>query len=383
MIYLDNAATSLRKPPDVMRAVEAALRNGGNAGRGANGVSGYASDIIFECRKLAGALFGFENIENIAFTLNATHALNIAINSLVRELGRKKDRLRAVISGYEHNAVYRPLMALEEKVDTQVVASPLFEPEVFLHKLEDALRQGADLVVCTHVSNVFGYILPVDRIDALCEKYGVPLIIDASQSAGCLPIDMSAFRAVRFVCMPGHKGLYGPQGTGIIISTGEVEPLIHGGTGTDSRNAAMPEYLPERLEAGTQNLPGIAGLCEGIRFVARMGVDKILEHERNLISLIAAELDVFPNIKLYMAEKLFCQTGVLSVGFREDDPEKVAEVLDRRGIALRAGLHCAPLAHGSAGTLDGGTLRISPSAFTTQREAGMFVRELRRVIQGR
>ncbi|MDR1117261.1 MAG: aminotransferase class V-fold PLP-dependent enzyme [Oscillospiraceae bacterium] len=376
MIYLDNAATTLKKPPEVLRAVEMALKHGGNAGRGANSVSGYSENIIMECRSAAARMFGVMETENIAFTFNATHALNIAMHSLI------EPGMRVIASGYEHNAVYRPLMSMKKNgVDTRVVKTPLFEPEVFLHKFEEELRRGADVAVCTHVSNVFGYILPIERVDELCFKFGVPLIIDASQSAGHMNLNVGRLKAAKFVCMPGHKGLMGPQGTGIIICMDGAEPLLYGGTGADSLNEDMPEYLPERLEAGTQNLPGIAGLNEGIRFVMQVGAEKILEHERQLLNMILSELKAFPMIKPYAAEKLFCQSGVLSVVTRGIDADLAAEAFARKGIALRAGLHCAPVAHKSADTLETGTLRISPSVFTTPREITQFLRELKRIVQ--
>lgn len=368
MIYLDNAATTRSKPAAVHRAVMEALRNGSNAGRGE--ASSYADEVLVDCRREAAELFG-ARAEQVAFTFNATHALNIAISTLA------KSARRAVISGYEHNAVRRPLAARREAgLETTVVRAPLFEPEHFLFSFERALERGADFAVCTHASNVFGYILPIERVDALCARCGVPLIIDASQSAGVLPIDASKLRAARFICMPGHKALYGPQGTGLLICLGDAEPLLHGGTGQDSRSETMPDYLPERVEAGTQNLHGVAGLLEGIRFVRRRTPESILAHERALIGRIVENLRLYPRIKPYAAEGLFCQSGVLSLELRGQPSEPLAEELMKRGIATRAGLHCAPLAHETAGTDERGTLRISPSAFTREHDVDLFCDEL-------
>lgn len=391
MIYLDNAATTQHKPASVHRAVAAALRSGGNAGRGE--ASGYADNVLLDCRKEAAELFR-ARAEQVAFTFNATHALNVAINTLATEaLARKRDlhplagkpRATALISGYEHNAVRRPLLARRGAgLGTVVVRTPLFEPEHFLWSFERALERGADFAVCTHVSNVFGYILPIERVDALCERYGVPLVIDASQSAGVVPLDLSALRATRFVCMPGHKGLYGPQGTGLLICLGDAEPLLYGGTGQDSRSESMPDYLPERVEAGTQNMHGIAGLLEGIRFVRRRTPERILEHERAFTRRLLDELRVLPRLKPYAARGMAHQTGVLSLGLREPSgkgsPEALAEALMRRGIATRAGLHCAPLAHETAGTAERGTLRISPSAFTRMSEVDALADALKRSL---
>ena len=371
MIYLDNAATTLPKPRPVRHAVSKALRKGGNAGRGSHSGESWASGIFYDCRKELAALFGLDDPERVVFTSNATHALNLAIGAVAKP-GR-----RILISGYEHNAVRRPLLARPE-VETVVVRSPLFEPEVLLWKFADELRRGADAVVCTHVSNVFGYILPVERLDALCAAYDVPLILDASQSAGVLPLDCSRLRATRFIAMPGHKGLYGPQGTGALLClSGEIEPLLYGGTGGDSRAKGMPAYLPERLEAGTGNLPGIAGLLAGVRFVRRRGLDKILAHERDIARQIAEGLALRPNLRCFTSPGFFCQTGVLSIEPLSVSAEEAAEKLVSAEIAVRAGLHCAPLAHDSAGTGERGTLRLSPSVFTTPRQAEQAVEALR------
>ncbi len=368
MIYLDSAATTLQKPPEVARAVMRAMRESANAGRGEG--SGYADGVLIECRKEAAALFGARP-EQVVFCFNATHALNIAINTLAR--GAR----RCVISGYEHNAVRRPLLSLRGAgLETAVVRSPLFEPEFFLYELERELERGADFAVITHVSNVFGFVLPIERADEICAEHGVPLIIDASQSAGCISLDLSKLKATRFVGMPGHKGLYGPQGTGLLICLGDAEPFLYGGTGQDSRSEDMPDYLPERLEAGTQNTHGIAGLIEGIRFVRSRTPEGILAHEQAMVRRILRGLETCPRVKTYAAPHLFCQSGVLSMEVRGKASEDVAEALAAQGIVTRAGLHCAPLAHETAGTSERGTLRVSPSAFSTVRDADIFCERL-------
>jgi len=205
MIYLDNAATTLRKPPAVTRAVQEALRRGGGAGRGGHHAAMWSADILLSCRQEAAHLFGVSDPERITFTMNATHALGIAIGSVAAKPGR------IVTSGFEHNAVMRPLEALKEKgFSVRVLRMPLFEPEVALHRFEEALENDVSFAVCTHVSNVFGYILPVERIAKLCQDKKIPLVIDASQSAGCLPLDAGSLPAA-YIGMPGHKGLLGPQ----------------------------------------------------------------------------------------------------------------------------------------------------------------------------
>jgi len=230
------------------------------------------------------------------------------------------------------------------------------------------------LVVLNHVSNVFGYILPAAEIAALCKARGIPFILDASQSAGALQVDAAALGA-DFIAMPGHKGLYGPQGTGILICKDPpASTIIEGGTGSDAKRLEMPETLPDRLEAGTPNMPGINGLLEGLRFVELRGRAEILHHERCLLRRLIEGLRQIPNISLYAAEDPAVQIGVLSVNLTGIDCETIAEALDEQKIAVRAGLHCAPSAHEAAGTMDTGTVRISVSAFNTSGEIDVFLR---------
>ena len=282
MIYLDAGATTLQKPERVRRAMYDAVAAMSSPGRGSYPATRLAEETDFQCRSLAAELFGVDDPARVVFTANATHGLNIAIKTLV------KPGSRVVISGYEHNAVTRPLHGIPN-VELTVVDTPLFRPEAMLAEFEQALDAGADAVVCTHVSNVFGYRLPVEGIAAACRKRGVPFVLDASQSAGMLPISLRDLGAA-FIAMPGHKGLYGPQGTGLLLcGDGEAAPLLEGGTGTQSLLQHMPEALPDRLEAGTHNMPGIAGLLEGLRFVRGTGIRRIADHERHL-AMHTAEL---------------------------------------------------------------------------------------------
>ena len=240
MIYLDSAATTFQKPAAVQRAVVQAMRTMSSPGRGGYAAAQQADELLFRCRSAAAELFSVPSSEQVVFTMNATHGLNIAIKSLVRPCGR------VVVSGYEHNAVTRPLHALGAEVI--VAAAPLFSPQETVEAFERALAHEPDAVICTHVSNVIGAILPIERIAQLCRGASVPLIIDASQSAGSLPIDFSAL-APAFLAMPGHKGLYGPQGTGLLLCGSDALPLIEGGTGSESLRQSMPDFLPDRLEA--------------------------------------------------------------------------------------------------------------------------------------
>ena len=359
MIYFDSAATTLQKPPRVAYAVQEAMRRCASVGRGGYAAAEAAAETVFACRTLAAQMFGATE-EQVVFTMNATHGLNIAIETLVPEGGR------VVISGFEHNAVTRPLFARNAQV--KIAGSRLFSQEDTLTAFDEALRQRPNAAVCTQVSNVFGYILPLEGIAALCRQYAVPLIIDASQGAGLLPLSLAQTGA-RFIAMPGHKGLYGPQGTGILLCADGGQPLLFGGTGSNSAEQAMPDFLPDRLEAGTHNVCGVAGLAEGLRFVRAKTPQSILRHEQRLLRQLTAQLNALPRLHLYQGER---QSGVLSFTVENLDCEESAALLSKHAVAVRAGLHCAPLAHESAGTKETGTVRVSFSAFNTSQEVRGF-----------
>lgn len=362
MIYLDSAATSLLKPPSVARATAMAVRTMASPGRGGHSAAMRAADTVFACREAAAELFHVPEPERVVFTMNATHALNIAIHSLVSPGDP------VVISGYEHNSVTRPLHALGAQV--RVAESPLFDPEAAVSAFRRALP-GAKAAVCTMVSNVFGYLLPVREIAELCAAAGVPLIVDASQAAGCVAFDAAALGAA-FVGMPGHKGLLGPQGTGILLCFAQPKPLLCGGTGSQSVLQDMPEELPDRLEAGTHNVPGIAGLLAGIRYLSAQGVEHIERRERWLAQ---------PRLEVFASPDPARQTAVLSVRCRDMDSELLAQELARYGIAVRAGLHCAPVAHRTAGTLETGTVRLSLSPFNTDAEIARTARVFHEILR--
>lgn len=374
MIYLDSAATTFQKPPAVGRAMTEALASMSSPGRGGHPLAMRAADTAFRCRTELAELFGLDGPEGVAFTLNATHALNIAIKSLVPPGGR------VVISGYEHNAVTRPLHAIPG-LSVTVIDTPPFRPDLAAEEFRRAIRQKRPrAVICTHVSNVFGAVLPVEDIARCCRETDTPLIVDASQSAGVLPVDLAGWGAA-FVAMPGHKGLYGPQGTGLLLCGAEGKPLLYGGTGSMSRLQDMPPDLPDRLEPGTHNMPGIAGLLEGIRFVRRQGVESIAARERQVALRAARGLESLPGVRVLRDGDFRNQTGVVSFVTEGRDCEAVGEALARRGIALRAGLHCAPLAHRTAGTLDTGTLRLSASFFNTPDQADRLVWAVSQVLR--
>lgn len=362
MIYLDNAATSMPKPPEVSAAVAWAMEHCASVGRSGHAPAHLAAEVAYDCRCLAGELFDCSP-EQVAFTMNTTHALNLAIRTLVRPGDR------VVISGFEHNAVVRPLHHLGAKIC--VAGRKLFDPEDTLQAFRQAITPETRAVICTHVSNAFGYVLPLAELAALCQSRDVPLIVDAAQSAGLLPLSMKKLGAA-FVAMPGHKGLYGPQGTGLLLCGQLPEPLICGGTGSLSASPEMPPQLPDRAEAGTHNVPGIAGLREGLRFVQRLA-PTVREEEEKLLAYAAGELAALPDVEVFTGAP---RAGVLS--FRTGhDCEAVARALGERGIAVRAGLHCAPLAHRSAGTEESGTVRMGISVFNKKEDVDELIFGLR------
>ena len=319
-----------------------------------------AAETVFSCRDTAGKLFHCEP-EQVVCTSNCTQGLNIAISTLVPPGGR------VVISGFEHNAVTRPLHALGAEI--AVAGKCLFDWEDTLTEFEQALKKGADAAVFTHVSNVFGYILPVDEMAALCKKYHVPFAVDAAQSAGSLVVDLARWGA-DFVAMPGHKGLHGPQGTGLLLCGRLPKPILHGGTGSLSLEQQMPDFLPDRAEAGTLNVPGIAGLDAGMRYVNRMGLSTIARREQEQAQRCAAGLKK-QGFRVFDGPH---QAGVVSF-VPQMDCQTAADILARQGIAVRSGLHCAPLAHRTAGTADTGTVRISFGPESGTGQTDMFLQK--------
>ena len=367
MNYLDYAATSLIKPVTVQHAVTEAMRTMASPGRGGHPPAMLAAETVFDCRVAAAELFHVEDPEQVVFTMNATHALNIAIASLA------KPGTKTLISGFEHNSVTRPLTAIGAQVT--VVGKQLFDREAVLREFRQHIP-GSELVVCTYVSNVFGFVLPIYEIAEACKKHGVPLIVDASQAAGVLDVDMARLGAA-FIAMPGHKALFGPQGTGILLCGMAGRPLMQGGSGSDSIPQQMPDYLPDRLEAGTHNVCGIAGLLAGIEYVKAKGPETILRHEQELLQIMLHELEG-SGLEVFAGPE-GSQCGVLSVRSRRYDCETMAGMLAEQGICVRAGMHCAPTAHRSAGTIDTGTVRFSFSPFVTARQvkdAAAALREL-------
>ena len=369
MIYLDNAATTLPKPSGVLTAVKEALIKTGSLGRSSHGAAAFASETAFSCRKLAASMFDAKE-DNVVFTFNATHGLNIAIKSLVNEGDR------VVISGFEHNAVMRPLHRLN--ADIVIAGRKLFDQEDTILDFDAKINAETKAVICTHVSNVFGYVLPILQISRICRERNVPFIIDASQSAGILPVSLKDTGAA-FIAMPGHKSLFGPQGTGILLCAEPAQPILDGGTGSVSRSMDMPEFLPDRLEAGTINMHGIAGLKEGLSYVQKLGTETIISHEISLIQSVLEALN--PDMyDIYAAQDQVCQAGVLSIVPRFCPCEYFSELCTEADIAVRVGLHCAPIAHESVGTTGTGTVRLSVSALTEESDVKKFAEFANEII---
>lgn len=367
MIYLDHGATSFPKPQAVCDAVAEAMSACANPGRGSHEAARAGAEVLYACREAAGELFHI-GPEQVVLTMSCTHGLNLAIRTLVRPGDR------VVISGFEHNAVTRPLHGLGAKII--VAGRRLFDQTGTLRAFRQALDTGVKCAVFTQVSNVFGFVLPVREMARECRKRGIPFILDAAQSAGAVDIDFGRLGA-DFIAMPGHKGLLGPMGTGLLLCGRQPEPLLMGGTGSESENQTMPDFLPDRAEAGTLNVPGFAGLTAGIRLVLENGPGAIGAREAALAAYTAAGLEKLG----YQVFRGNSQLGTVSFRGREDC-QTLADRLAVRGIALRAGLHCAPLAHSSAGTLDTGTVRVSFGWRSGPEDAERFLEEIGGISMG-
>lgn len=377
MIYWDNAATTFPKPQAVQTAVMQGLTVfGGNPGRGGHRLSMTAAEQVYECREAVARFFGLEDPTGVIFMPNCTTALNTVIHGLLRDGGR------VIVSDLEHNAVWRAVNALRGHPRVDVAAwSP--DEEQIVENFRHLIRADTRLIVCTHASNVFGVTLPIRRLAALAHQYGILFCVDAAQTAGVLPIDMPA-DDIDYLCVAAHKGLYAPIGMGLLLCRERalVPSLVQGGTGSYSMMPAQPDELPERLESGTPNLLGICGLRAGLRFVEQRGRETIYRHELALLSFVYQRLSDTQGVTLYTQKpQLGASAPVLSVNIDGMPSEDVARELDRHGVAVRAGLHCAPLAHRHFGTLPRGTVRLAPSVFSTQLEAERICKLFHRIAQ--
>lgn len=377
MIYLDNSATTYPKPLKVRQAVSSAMQNSANPGRGGYDLAMRSSEEIFRTRKAVADFFGFQKEENIIFTLNCTTALNIVMKGIL------KSGDHVVVSSLEHNAVMRPLQKLTEKGISYSIANVFpCDNDKTVDSFRNAINSKTKMIICTHASNVWGIKLPIDRISALAHEYGVLFTVDAAQSAGIVPINLTFENNIDFLCVAGHKGLYGPMGTGILIVSGDTVPssLIEGGTGSNSMSLEQPSDLPDRLESGTPNYSGIIGLRAGMDFVSSKKIENISKHEFGLIKHLYKELSKIPKVKLYLpepSEEYF--VPILSFNIKDMDSEGVSSVLNKKGIAVRASLQCSPLAHKSMNTLETGSVRISPSIMTRPYDIDYLVSAVRKI----
>lgn len=359
VIYLDNAATTGKKPEGVIRAVGTALRDySSNPGRSGHSLSQRTALAVYGVREKLGVMFGCET-ENVVFTANCTQALNTVIKGVL------KSGDHMIISSYEHNAVARPAYKMAKENGTELDIAPVIvgDTEATYRSFEKLLKKNTRLIVCTHASNVTGEIMPIERIAELCRKRGILIAVDAAQTAGVIPIDMKT--GIDYLCIAPHKGLYAPMGTGVLMCRRGIEnTLTEGGTGSFSNSLTQPDDMPERFESGTLNVPGIIGISAGVDFIERKGIDRIYSHELALIGELYDRLKKNGKTIFYTDKPRKGRfVPVLSFNIAGKNSMETADFLSSAGIAVRAGLHCAPLAHRTIGTVDIGTVRVCPSAF--------------------
>ena len=371
MIYFDNAATSFPKPPQVKAAVMQAMAEaGGNPGRGGHPAAHRAGETVYRARETAARLFGTEP-EHTVFTLNCTHALNLAVYGVLSPGDH------VIISSMEHNSAARPVAALAKagKI-TYSIAQAEPDDAHFIAGIRRLIRPQTRAVICILVSNVTGRIMPYRDIAALCHEKGLIFIADGAQGCGHLPVTLAD--GMQILCTAGHKGLYGPMGTGLLLTDGSVPliPLMQGGTGSLSASLEQPDFLPDALEAGTVNVPGIAGLDAGMQWVMRRGISGGAEYTSALCTRLIAGLRRMPDAVIYRSDK-GQYASVVSFRLGREQPDQTAERLAAQGFCLRAGLQCAPLAHRTIGTPDG-TVRFSPSVFNTAKEVDLLLQALKR-----
>ncbi|OGO01316.1 MAG: cysteine desulfurase [Chloroflexi bacterium RBG_13_53_26] len=379
MIYLDNAATSWPKPEAVYQAMDNFMRHtGANPGRSAHQLSIEAGRIIYETRESLSMLFGIGDPMRIVFTSNATEALNVVIRGLLHPGDH------VITSSMEHNSVMRPLRHMEKLgVEVTVVKC---SSEGFLnpHDVEQAVGPHTRLVILNHASNVVGTLLPVAEVGQITRRRGVLLMIDAAQTMGCYPVDVEEMH-IDLLAFSGHKGLYGPQGTGgLYIRKGiesSIEPLKYGGTGSRSEHEYQPDFLPDKYESGTPNTVGLAGLGAGVRFVLEQGVNEIQKREQVLTRSIIDGLKAIPGVTIYGDSDPRKRVAVVSFNISGLIPSEVAMQLEEyHQIMCRPGLHCSPIAHKTLGTFPQGTIRLSPGYFTSDDDIEGTLEAVRRII---
>lgn len=383
MIYFDNAATTYPKPESVRRAAaEAIVRYGGNPGRSGHKMSIAASEAVYSVREKAGKFFGAEP-ENVIFTANCTESLNMAIKGLAEQELREGRPFHVIISSLEHNSVFRPVHELTKRGLSYSIAEVSADDTVTVNNFEDLINPHTKAVICTLGSNVTGQLLPYERIGAMCRRRHICFVGDGAQVCGVVPIDMKRDN-INILCMPGHKGLYGISGTGLLITDGQypIYHILEGGTGSTSLEAEQTPFLPEELESGTVNTVGIVTVGAGIDFIGKTGAERIHSYETALCDRLINELDGESRVRIYRRERcsylpivLFNVEGIA--------PEEAAAYLNDAGFALRGGLHCSGLAHRSIGTLPDGGVRFSPSVFNTPAQTHMLANAVKKLARSK
>lgn len=377
MIYLDNAATTLHKPPEVAEAVKNAILTAGNASRGAHGVSLAASRMVFDTRARLAKLFGCPRADHVVFTANSTEALNIALYGLISAGDH------VISTDLEHNSVLRPLYDLQTRGAAVDFVPADKKGNIRYEDMQKLFRPDTKAVVCTHASNLIGNVLDIARIGEMAHAHGALLVVDASQTAGVIPIDMQKMH-IDVLCFTGHKGLMGPQGTGgLCIRPGvEVRPLLRGGTGIHSYDRGQPQAYPARLEAGTLNTHGLAGLHAALEFIERHGVQAIGARERALMRRFYDGVRGIPGVAVYGDFEQDERAAIVTLNIRDYASGEVADALfEDCGIATRAGAHCAPRMHEALGTVEQGAVRFSFAFFNTEDEVDMAVRAVRELAE--
>jgi cysteine desulfurase/selenocysteine lyase len=377
IIYLDNAATSFPKPEPVCREMDRCMRTYcANPGRSGHAKSLEAGRKVMEAREELCSFFGIEDAFRLVFTKNATEALNIAIKGMAKPGGH------VIATCMEHNSVLRPLKALERQMGIRMVIVGGNEyGEVDPDDIKRRIDLRTFLIVCTLSSNVNGVIMPVEEIGKIARKYGVKFLVDASQGAGTLPLDVRKLNADA-MAFPGHKGLMGPQGTGgLYLAKGVyLETILEGGTGSFSESLCQPRQMPDRIESGTLNTPGIAGLSAGVKFIKSKGLENITKHKNMLTQRLHEGIKEIKGLKLYSIGDSKRNSGIVAFSSDKFDSNELCSILDSRyNIACRGGLHCAPLAHKALGTLKEGLVRLSPGFFNTVEEAEFVLKALREI----
>ena len=380
MIYLDNSATTYPKPSQVIRAVQNAVKNYGfNPGRGGYRQSIQTAQKVYEARETIASFFHVSSPESVIFTPGCTQSLNMVIKGVL------KHGDHVMISSLEHNAVYRPIYQLSKmgEIAFDIADVVIGDDEATISNFRNAINRRTKMIICTHASNVIGYRLPTERLCALAHSYDILFCLDAAQSAGVFSIDMMN-DGYDFVCCPGHKYLYGPMGIGLLLigNDSKVEPLIAGGTGSVSSQPDMPDFYPDRLESGTQNIAGIIGLRAGVEFVKQQGIQEIYRKESRLINNLYRSLKSSKTLHFIGREDERQNVYAPVLAFTADsmDSETLSQRLSEQyHIAVRGGLHCAPLAHTALHTIDQGVVRLSPSVFTSTNEINILQSILKRL----